>query len=71
MFLFVTNFISHQGVMNVHKLGRLRVAFNTSAEYAETSLNDKMLPAIIFLNGTHRENCVLYKNLLKQKLGYF
>ena len=46
----VTNYIPHQGVMNIHKPGRVRVVFDASAKYQGTSLNENLLPGIDFLN---------------------
>ena len=46
----VTNYIPHQGVMNIHKPGRVRVAFDASAKYQGSSLNENLLPGIDFLN---------------------
>ena len=36
--------------MNIHKLGRVTVVFDTSAKYQGTSLNENLLPGIDFLN---------------------
>ena len=46
----VTNYIPHNGVMNIHKPGRVRVVFDASAKYQGTSLNENLLPGIDFLN---------------------
>ena len=46
----VTNYIPHHGVMNIHKPGRVRIAFDASAKYQGTSLNENLLPGIAFLN---------------------
>ena len=46
----VINYIPHQGVMNIHKPGRVRVVFDASAKYQGTSLNENLLPGIDFLN---------------------
>ena len=46
----VTNYIPHHGVMNIHKLGRMRVVFDASSKYQGTSLNENLLPEIDFLN---------------------
>ena len=36
--------------MNIHKLGRVTVVFDTSAKYQGTFLNENLLPGIDFLN---------------------
>ena len=46
----VTNYIPHQGVMNIHKPGRVRVVFDASAKCQGTSLNENLLPGTDLLN---------------------
>ena len=40
----------HHGVVNVNKLGIVRVVFHASGKCDNVSLNDKLLPGIDYLN---------------------
>ena len=46
----ITNYIPHHGVLNINILGRVRVVFDASAKFHNTSLNDNLLPGAHFLN---------------------
>ena len=45
-----TNHIPHYGATNVNKPGTVRVVFDASAKCDNISLNEKLLPAIDYLN---------------------
>ena len=45
-----TNHITHYGATNVNKPGTVRVVFDASAKCDSISLNEKLLPAIDYLN---------------------
>ena len=45
-----TNCKPHHGVLNINKLGNMRVVFYASAKFHNTSLNDNLLPGVEFLN---------------------
>ena len=42
----ITNYIPHQGVTNVKKPGKVRVVFDASAKFKNTSLNEHVLPGL-------------------------
>ena len=46
----ITNYIPHHGVLNINKPGKVRVVFDASAKFQNTSLNDNLLPGINLLN---------------------
>ena len=46
----ITNYIPHNGVLNIHKSGKVCVVFQASAKFHNTSLNDNLLPGVDFLN---------------------
>ena len=46
----ITNYIPHNGVLNVNKPNKVRAVFNAAAIYHETSLNDSILPGKDLLN---------------------
>ena len=48
----ITNYIPHHGVLNINKPGRVRVIFDASAEFQNTSLNDNdnLSPEVDFLH---------------------
>ena len=46
----ITNYIPHHGVLNINKPGKVRVVFDASAKFQNTSLNDNLLPGIDLLN---------------------
>ena len=46
----ITNYIPHHGVLNINKPGKVRVVFDVSAKFQNTSLNDNLLPGTDFLN---------------------
>ena len=60
----ITNYIPHHGVLNINKPGRVRVVFDASAKFHNTSLNDNLLPGVDFLNN-------LISVLLRFKEGRF
>ena len=39
----ITNYISHHGVLNINKPGRVRVVFDASSKYNDTCLNQNLL----------------------------
>ena len=48
--IIVPNYIPHRGVTNVNKPGEVRVVFDASAKFRNTSLNEHLLPGLDLLN---------------------
>ena len=46
----ITNYILHHGVLNIDKPGKVRVVFDASAKFRNTSLNDNLLRHIDLLS---------------------
>ena len=46
----ITNYILHHGVLNIGKPGKVRVVFDASAKFRNTSLNDNLLRHIDLLS---------------------
>ena len=46
----ITNYIPHHGVLNINKHGKVRVVFDVSAKFQNTSHNDNLLLGTDFLN---------------------
>ena len=46
----ITNYILHHGVLNIDKPGKVRVVFDASAKFRNTSLSSNLLPGIDLLN---------------------
>ena len=46
----ITNYVSHHGVLNIDKPGRVRVVSDASAKYNDTCLNQNLLPGPDLLN---------------------
>ena len=46
----ITSYVSYHEVLNVNKPNKVRVAFDATAMYHETSLNNNLLPGIELLN---------------------
>ena len=46
----ITNYIPHHEVLNISKLKKVRVVFDASAKFHNTSLNNNLLPGADFLS---------------------
>ena len=46
----ITNYIPHHEVLNINNSGKVRVVFDASTKFQNTSLNDGLLPVVGFLN---------------------
>ena len=46
---FITNYITHHGVLNINKPDRVRVVFDASAKTNKACLNDYLLTGICYI----------------------
>ena len=46
----ITNYVPHQGVLNINKPGEVRIIYDASTNYNDTCLNQNLLPGPELLN---------------------
>lgn len=61
----ITNYIPHHGVLNINNPGKVRVVFDASTKFRNTSLNDGLLPVVGFVHKLKEERFAVIANIEK------